>query len=200
MKPEDLLRAMESIPEEYISEAKPERRGESSRKTQKAAASAAMQTANGHSGSIAQHCSGRQRKDSNMSRNTKQPVWQRVTTGIVAAAACTVFIGGGLFIAQQAKQNQPDTAAGGATNFLGGKGEIHVAFSKDYPLHTLDLMYDDTRVYFDCGKYAADRTGGRISKAYQTSASVQETLSHTLWDGEQFYYLNGSNLYIMDIP
>lgn len=193
MKPEDLLDALNGIPEEYISEAKPKRRGESRTKKQHAAAGAVRQTAHGHSGTSAQPRRSSRRKDSTMSSNTTQPLWQRVTTGIVAAAACTVFVGGGVFIAQQAALNQPDVANGQRiTNFLGGSGEIHVA-------NTTKLMYDDNRIYLYQGILNADRSGPEVARLNDSDETLIETMRHTLWDGEQFYYADGTSIYRMDM-
>lgn len=205
MKPIDIFDAMDGISEKFIKETEQAvaDHGESriSAKQETADAPAGNNTgeitAAGSSGVQKRHS---RKEDTGMS--SRQPIIQRITTGIAAAAACAVFAGGGWFIAQQAKQNQPGSAnsltEAGERNFLGGTGEIHVAVSKAYPAHGLELMYDDTKVYFENGKYAADRYGSFDSEAYETDAGVQETISHTLYDGEQFYYQDGNCLYLMD--
>ncbi len=206
MKPEDLLDAIQGIPEDYIAEAKPKRHRDPRRSLHSAEQSAAASSAENireSSGSPAsgavQHTPKHRREEPDMTQ--KHFSLHRLTTGIAAAAACAVFIGGGVFIAKQAADR--DRSDGGTdgqiTNFLGGKGEIHVAYSSSYPRRTLDLMYDDTRVYFDNGKYAADRTGSGVLKAYPTSEDVQMTLSNTFWDGERFYYAYAKELYPMDM-
>ncbi|MBQ5339279.1 MAG: hypothetical protein J6Z40_08960 [Oscillospiraceae bacterium] len=204
MKPADLFDAMDGISEKYITEtelAVEQHRINCDAKQQKADPAASVTDKNGSAVGETEHPQTKIRKNSTGTA-AKQPVWQRMTTGIVAAAACAVFVGGGWFIAQQAKQTHTGSASSlteaGERNFLGGTGEIHVAVSKGAPNHGLELMYDDTKVYFQGGKYAADRSGSIVSKAYLTTPDVQETLSHTLYDGEQFYYQDGNSLYLMD--
>lgn len=124
--------------------------------------------------------------------NTKQPIWQRVTTGIVAAAACTVFVGGGVFIAQQAMQTQEGVSTQRITNFLGGSGELHVVGAN------MNLMYDDTSIYLYGGWYRADRNGGTVTRLTCADDAMQKMLNHVCWDGEQFYYGDGANIYRME--
>lgn len=201
MKPEDILNAMSSIPEEYISEAKPVRRGESRTAKHSAAANAVRQSAHGQRAASGGAARSSNRKDSTMS--FKQPVWQRVTTGIAAAAACTVFVGGGVFIAQQAAENQSvgQTAQSQSdeqhtANFLGGSGALHVVGS------TLTLMYDDNYFYLFGGYYRAERNGDTVTQLVTDEeyldAETQEMIQCLQWDGEQFYYADDTGLYRMD--
>lgn len=193
MKPKDLLDAMDGISDAYITEAKPnaKRRGESRAKASETNADTKK------AAPIVQHKSGSShvqqrpvRKDSTM--NTAISVWQRAATGIAAAAACTVFVGGAWFIAKQAKDNQPDTASSnelreGEVNFLGGYGDIHTAAN-------LSLMYDDNNVYFQTASFQAARTGSEVS-----NMQSRQYLSNIYWDGEQYYRLEGNALYRIDM-
>ena len=107
MKPEDLLDAIQGIPEDYIAEAKPKRHRDPRRSLHSAEQSAAAPSAENireSSGSPAsgavQHTPKHRREEPDMTQ--KHFSLHRLTTGIAAAAACAVFIGGGVFIAKQA--------------------------------------------------------------------------------------------------
>lgn len=121
MKPEQLLKAMEHISADYIAEAKPHTElHQESRVGQPETEKPEKKVIRKHDRRPAPSGTG---KDISMS---SQSAAQRIITGAVAAAACAVFIGGGIFIAQQAKQNRPGTANSGNDiaeqtnlNFLG---------------------------------------------------------------------------------
>ena len=207
MKPIDIFDAMDGLREEYIKETEEAISRQGASRTDQAHGSENAGKVHGKTGlkqvSVMNENPDVQkpqiRKDVT---NSRLPVWQRIMAGISVAAVFAVFVGGGWVIVQRAKQSQHGSAnsltESGERNFLGGTGEIHVAVSQGAPKHGLDLMYDDTKVYFQGGKYAADRSGSIVSHAYPTDPGVQETLSHTLYDGEQFYYQDGESLYIMD--
>ena len=122
MKPIDLYDAMEGIPEKYIEAAKPavKRRGESRTVTEQTLRHAEAVSTESTSRPVQR--SSHSRKD-RIRMSTKQPVWQRIATAFAATAACAVFVGGGMFIVQQAKQNQQQEDSGknvqSVQNFLG---------------------------------------------------------------------------------
>lgn len=190
MKPEQLLESMEHISADYIAEAKPHTEPhQESRVRQPETEKPEKKDIRKHYRAAAPSGTG---KDIIM---RKQSVTQRVTTGIVAAAACAVFVGGGIFIAQQAKQNRPEVANSGNdiaeqtnANFLGGTGEIHVA-------GTTEFMYDDTRVYFDFGHSCGSRNTEDLNVLQDTGDAVKNFLTHVYWDGDRFYYADGIALY-----
>ena len=187
MKPEQLLEAMEHISADYIAEAKPHT--ELHQESRVGQPETEKKVIRKHDRKPAPSGTG---KDISMS---SQSAAQRIITGAVAAAACAVFIGGGIFIAQQAKQNRPDTANSGNDiaeqtnlNFLGGTGEIHVA-------GTTEFMYDDTRVYFDFGHFCGDRNTNDLNEMHDTGDAVKNFLTHVYWDGDRFYYADDTVLY-----
>lgn len=194
MKPKDLLDAMDGISEEYITEAMPNSvRGGESRAaasgTNADAKAAAPAPQNADSSRSIQHRPIR--KDSTMS-NSNHNLWHRIATGAAAAAACNVFVGGAWFIAQQAIENQPDTAGSNVetaeVNFLGGQGDIRVADS-------VMLMYDDSKYYFRYADFEAERSIPETGSLHLRS----HYLSDIFWDGEQFYRAEGTALYRIDI-
>ena len=182
MKPIDLYDAMEGIPDQYIEAAKPavKRHGESRTVTTQTVRAAEQE----HSSPRTQK---RQNRKDSIHMSTIQPVWQRITTGLVAAAACAVFVGGGWFIVQQARQNRQqeteDSTANSLPNFLGGRGTIHVASD-------MYLMYDNEKAYFSLAQYEAKRGNSEVGKLTE-----RETAAEYLWDGEQFYHAEDNALY-----
>ena len=184
MKPEHLLDAMEYISADYIAEAKPHTEQHNESRVEQQAKSAAETVTLKQS----QQKSQRSGKDITMSNRS---FGQRIMTGVIAAAACAVFVGGGIFIAMQAKQNRPETANSGNENseieeitdrnFLGGQGEIHI-------MQNMEIMYDDINYYFGCGHYAAPRSSESLTEMHEVSAEQSDFLTHVLTDGEQFYY------------
>ena len=184
MKPEHLLDAMEYISADYIAEAKPHTDQHNESRVEQQAKSAA-ETVTVQS---SQQKSQRSGKDITMSNRS---YGQRILTGVIAAAACAVFVGGGIFIAMQARQNRPETANSGNENseieeindrnFLGGQGEIHI-------MQNMEIMYDDINYYFGCGHYAAPRSSESLTEMHEVGAEQSEFLTHVLTDGEQFYY------------
>ena len=188
MKPENLLDAMKYISADYITEAKPNtNQHNESRVKQPDAHSAPEKILIREDRRAAANGSGKE--------ITMRTTSQRIITSIAAAAACAVFVGGGIFIAMQSKQNRPDPANSGndiieqsGKNFLGGTGEIH---STD----TMELMYDDSRVYFSCGYQYADRNGSDVNEIRYNGDYMEEFMTHVFWDGEQFYYAEGESLY-----
>ena len=184
MKPEHLLDAMEYISADYIAEAKPHTEQHNESRVEQQAKSAAETVTLKQS----QQKSQRSGKDITMSNRS---FGQRIMTGVIAAAACAVFVGGGIFIAMQAKQNRPETANSGNENseiqeitdrnFLGGQGEIHI-------MQNMEIMYDDTNFYFYHGRYVAPRTSESLTEMHEVGAEQSEFLTHVLTDGEQFYY------------
>ena len=192
MKPKHLLDAMEHISDAYITEAKPHKGKHNESRVEQQAKSAAETVTLKQKQQKSQHSPG---KEITMS---SQSFGHRILTGVIAAAACFVFVGGGIFIAQQAKQSRPDVANSGeaqieevSKNFLGGSGEIHVAGD-------MDLMYDDSRIYFSEGHMYADRNGSEISPMYYVGDSVKEFLVNVFWDGEKFLCGEGESLYILN--
>ena len=194
MKPEQLLDAMEHISQDYIAEAKPKNElHQESRVEQQARSAAETVTLK-----PTQQKSQRSGKDITMSNHS---FGQRIMTGVIAAAACAVFVGGGIFIAMQARQNRPETANSGFENseikeitdrnFLGGEGEIHVMLD-------METMYDDTNFYFSRGYYVAPRSSESLTEMREVSEKQKEYLSHVFYDGEQFYFADGNALYRMD--
>ena len=194
MKPEQLLDAMEHISQDYIAEAKPKHKlHQESRVEQQARSAAETVTLK-----PTQQKSQRSGKDITMSNHS---FGQRIMTGVIAAAACAVFVGGGIFIAMQARQNRPETANSGFENseikeitdrnFLGGEGEIHV-------MRDMETMYDDTNFYFNRGFYVAPRSSESLTEMREVSEKQKEYLSHVFADGEQFYFADGNALYRMD--
>lgn len=194
MKPEQLLDAMEHISQDYIAEAKPKHElHQESRVEQQARSAAETVTLK-----PTQQKSQRSGKDITMSTHS---FGQRIMTGVIAAAACAVFVGGGIFIAMQARQNRPETANSGFENseikeitdrnFLGGEGEIHV-------MRDMETMYDDTNFYFSRGFYVAPRSSESLTEMREVSEKQKEYLSHVFADGEQFYFADGNALYRMD--
>ena len=194
MKPEQLLDAMEHISQDYIAEAKPKHKlHQESRVEQQARSAAETVTLK-----PTQQKSQRSGKDITMSNHS---FGQRIMTGVIAAAACAVFVGGGIFIAMQARQNRPETANSGFENseikeitdrnFLGGEGEIHV-------MRDMETMYDDTYFYFNRGFYVAPRSSESLTEMREVSEKQKEYLSHVFADGEQFYFADGNALYRMD--
>ena len=83
----------------------------------------------------------------------KSSMIQRFTTGMVAAAALAVFVGGGGFIAKQQKDKSAVTSSTPASqiaeqrpeNFLGGTGAVHAMQSAE---RGGLAMYDDENFYF----------------------------------------------------
>lgn len=194
MKPEQLLDAMEHISQDYIAEAKPKHKlHQESRVEQQARSAAETVTLK-----PTQQKSQRSGKDITMSNHS---FGQRIMTGVIAAAACAVFVGGGIFIAMQARQNRPETANSGFENseikeitdrnFLGGEGKIHV-------MRDMETMYDDTNFYFSRGFYVAPRSSESLTEMREVSEKQKEYLSHVFADGEQFYFADGNALYRMD--
>ena len=194
MKPEQLLDAMEHISQDYISEAKPKHELHQESRVEPQARSAAETV----TPQPTQQKSQRSGKDITMSNHS---FGQRIMTGVIAAAACAVFVGGGIFIAMQARQNRPETANSGFENseikeitdrnFLGGEGEIHV-------MRDMETMYDDTNFYFSRGFYVAPRSSESLTEMREVSEKQKEYLSHVFADGEQFYFADGNALYRMD--
>ena len=179
MKPEQLLDAMEHISQDYIAEAKPKHKlHQESRVEQQARSAAETVTLK-----PTQQKSQRSGKDITMSNHS---FGQRIMTGVIAAAACAVFVGGGIFIAMQARQNRPETANSGFENseikeitdrnFLGGEGEIHV-------MRDMETMYDDTNFYFNRGFYVAPRSSESLTEMREVSEKQKEYLSHVFADG-----------------
>ena len=182
MKPIDLYDAMEGIPDQYIEAAKPavKRPGESRAVTAQTVRAAEPDSSRPRT-------QKRQNRKDSIRMSTIQPVWQRITTGFVAAAACAVFVGGGWFIVQQAKQNRQqeteDSMSKSAPNFLGGLGRIHVASD-------MYLMYDNEKAYFSLASYEAKRSSSEVGKLTE-----REHAAEYLWDGEQFYHAEDKALY-----
>ncbi len=194
MKPQHLLDAMEYISADYIAEAKPHTEQHNESRVEQQAKSAAETVILKQS----QQKSQRSGKDITMSNRS---FGQRIMTGVIAAAACAVFVGGGIFIAMQARQNRAETANSGNENseieeisdcnFLGGEGEIHV-------MRDTETMYDDTNFYFYRGFYVAPRSSESLTEMREVSEKQKEYLSHVFSDGKHFYFADGNALYRMD--
>ena len=188
MKPIDIFDAMEGIPDQIIDAAKPSRlkHGESRKAAVKQVPEAKTAGSEQRRRNAAPDRRGGKEK---IRMSTKQSVWQRITTGFVAAAACAVFVGSGWFIVQQAKQNRQqisDSESKAVRNFLGGLGTVHAAGSTK-------LMYDNDNVYFMDAVYQTARGGN------ETGTVQERKASDVLWDGEQFYRAEGSALYRIDM-
>ncbi|HAG14367.1 MAG TPA: hypothetical protein DCG49_10995 [Ruminococcus sp.] len=180
MKPIDLFDAMDGISETYIREA--ERAVE--RHAKKRNTAVPIDTAAQETPDAVKHLKAEG------SIHSRKPVWQRISTGIAAAAACAVFVGGGWFIVQQKKPMQPDIASNLSEtcerNLLGGSGTIRIAGN-------MDLLYDDEKVYPRSANYEAARSAGVLNDLQNRQA-----LNDIFWDGEQLYHAEGNTLYRID--
>lgn len=191
MKPIDLFDAMDGISEAYIQETEQAlERCENKLRADNSAQpytheisrrSISINAEKSESSSCSANGTGTQRK---------QPVWQRIATGISAAAAFAVFAGGGWFIVQQAKQTPPDSQSqltdAGEQNFLGGSGTVHIAGN-------MNLLYDDEKVYPRFAGFEAARSGSQLDFMHN-----RPILNDVLWDGETFYRIEGDSLYRID--
>ena len=194
MKPIDIFDAMDVISEKYIDEAEQTVKERSESRKGRHQGTCTIK-ANGNSSETIsaqfrepveqKHSGGNER----ISQNSRLPVWQRVMTGMAAAAACAVFIGGGWFIARQAKQMQPDTGSSTLEaekrNILGGTGALHAAGSAE-------LVYDDTRFYFDYVTGCGSRTPETLISA--VSPYCQQT-TELIYDNKYLYVADGFSLY-----
>ncbi|MBR6718002.1 MAG: hypothetical protein IKI77_06615 [Oscillospiraceae bacterium] len=217
MKPEELLDAMKNISPDYIAEAKPVPQTHTESPNPKRAAANRANAGSAVLPEDAPRGNAARGKDIIMK---KQSVIQRVLTGTVAAAACAVFVGGGWFIAKQAKQQRlaaeseisseteeisessseteqeiPQTE----TNFLGGQGEVRVLSHAVLNWNLSNaVMYDDTRWYFRSGTFYADRTDAAASAFTKLPEEIAAIGKNTLYDGARFYFADGRNLYTME--
>ena len=191
MKPETLFQMMDEISPDYIAEAKPKntrtRPGHAPARTQ------AKTAAEDEIFEVQQPVMQKRRKDNIM----KSSMIQRFTTGMVAAAALAVFVGGGVFIAKQQKDKSAVTSSTPASqiaeqrpeNFLGGTGAVHAMQSAE---RGGLAMYDDENFYF--GGMTVPRSG-----ALQENVTLQaDHLSDILWDGDRFYRRDGGTLSLLD--
>lgn len=194
MKPTDILDAIGGIPEEYITEAKPD---VSRRRASCTPAEQPVSDAGICESSIPADSASQKREHAAGKRIS---VWQRIVTAFAAAVACLVFICGGGFILQQVlypgdqsdQENHRIRSEG--KNFLGGTGEIHVS-------NNMELMYDDAFYYFDRGHYKAERSGGEITCYVENKDWFLPSggLGDLCWDGEQFYLFEKVSLYRIDM-
>ena len=196
MKPVDLFDAMDGIAEKYIDEAERAFAQNPATPSGNTQAAAEIKTESGGNSREAVkvqpgHPSAQERQSriSRSGTNSIQPVLQRITTGIVAAAACAVFVGGGWFIARQAKQNQSDSISStleiGKTNILGGSGALHAAGSTA-------LVYDDNRFYFDYLAATGSRNPGTPVSDAVPSGQESTVL---IYDNKYLYIADGFSLY-----
>ena len=131
-----------------------------------------------------------------------------------------MFVGGGWFIAKQAKQQRlaaeseisseteeisessADTEQEipqAETNFLGGQGEVRVLSHAVLNWNLSNaVMYDDTRWYFRNGTFYADRTDAVASAFTKLPEEIATIGKNTLYDGERFYFADGRSLYTME--
>ncbi len=191
MKPIDLFDAMDGISETYIQET--EQALERCEKTVRAdnpAQPSAHESSRRSISKNAEKSGSGSRSANGTGTHSKQPVWQRIATGIAAAAAFAVFAGGGWFIAQQAKQTPPDSPSqltdAGECNFLGGSGTVRIAGN-------MNLLYDDEKIYPRFAGFEAARSGSQLD--YLQNRPI---LNDVLWDGETFYRIEGDSLYRID--
>ncbi len=191
MKPIDLFDAMDGISETYIQETEQalercEKKLRADNPVQPSAHESSRRSISNNS-EITESSS---RSANGTGTRSKQPVWQRIATGIAAAAAFAVFAGGGWFIAQQAKQTPPDFTSqltdAGECNFLGGSGTVRIAGN-------MNLLYDDEKVYPRFAGFEAARSGSQLD--YLQNRPI---LNDVLWDGETFYRIEGDSLYRID--
>ena len=181
MKPDILFRIMDDISPDYIAEARP--RYTRTRPVRKHTSARTAPAEDEFLTAPAQ----RRRKDNTM----KGSVLQRLTTGMVAAAALAVFVGGGVFIAkQQSAKSQANSPAAQiaeipSTNLLGGTGEITPLSG----IHTA-FFYDDSNFYSNGLRFS--RSGALL-----TEVSPDNTLETFFWDGERFYERDGAKLSIV---
>ena len=185
MKPIEIFEAMQDIPEKYIEAAKPAVKagGESPAQAEKTVPAAKTVSTDRKRPDTKNRQTGKER----IRMSSKQAPLQRIATGLAATAACAVFVGGGWFIMQQAKQNHAQPPVSSDVNFLGGTGEIHVA-SSPY------MVYDDSKIYFSNASFEASRSGGEIEEL-----QPREARTDIFWDGEQFYQLENNALYRIDM-
>ncbi|MBP0989548.1 MAG: hypothetical protein J6S92_14905 [Oscillospiraceae bacterium] len=193
MKPDDIFDALDGISEKYIAETELAVRRHRESRTVQTHTNGGTAEETGRAGSEAGKETAVRQNTTERQTGTdiaaKQPVWQRLATGLAAAAACAVFIGGGWFILQQAKQNPPQDSATYNEldrNFLGGYGEVRIAGN-------MNLLYDNQSLYLRFAGYEAARSGSARSLMQQ-----RPILNDVYWDGEQFYRTEGTALYRID--
>lgn len=185
MKPIEIFEAMQDIPEKYIEAAKPAVKagGESPAQAEKTVPAAKTVSTDRKRPDTKNRQTGKER----IRMSSKQAPLQRIATGLAATAACAVFVGGGWFIMQQAKQNHAQPPVSSEVNFLGGTGEIHVA-------DNAYMVYDDSKLYFANAAFEASRSGGELEEVKK-----REPRTDIYWDGEQFYQLENDALYRIDM-
>ncbi len=125
MKPDTLLDSMDEISPEYISEAKPQ-----SLRTKSHAAASGKEPMQAASDSFDDESFVSRSPHGEKEYHMKHTIIQRIMTGAVAVAACAVFVGGGLFIANQSREirdagnSMYDDGQSTLANFLGGTGAL----------------------------------------------------------------------------
>ena len=183
MKPDILLHMMEEISPEYIEEAKPKYTRVRPMKKTTSAHIPAGETA------PARPAMQKRRKDNTM----KGSVIQRLTTGMVAAAALAVFVGGGVFIAkQQSAKSKADSPAAQiaeqkAVNFLGGTGAVKPDFVGG---RFMPILHDNDNLYLP--HMTIPRSGALLTEIRES-----DLIDSILCDGERFYERDGAKLSIV---
>ena len=196
MKPEELLESLNQIAPEYIEEARPQMK----RRKGSRSGSPSEQLWSGDADAPEQLRASKREITLH-----KQSIVQRFATGVVAAAACAVFIGGGIFIAKQSRlsETMPGSSSGmestvespkGISNMLGGQGEL-------VPVHVNSIcnrtiLRDDTRYYNAPGAWSISGDDNVITHitGLWTLSQSRDLIS----DGERIYVSSDNQLNVVD--
>jgi len=198
MKPERLFQMMDEISPDYIAEGKP-----AFTRTRPAKQHTPRRNPAQEEVFLSVQKPVQKRRKEN---TLKGSVIQRLTTGLVAAAALTVFVGTGVFIAKQEKDKQALSSAVPAAeiaeqatkNFLGGTGKLR-ALQPILGLNRNRIIYDDDFLYFNdsvnspAGIYRVPRNSPQQTEDTFQEIGFNENLSAT--DNGQFFVCDGGKLY-----
>ena len=188
MKPIDLFDAMDGISEKYIHETEQELERRAGKNiAADPAPEIALESSSRNRSVKAAGSNAVTRTDRTDGMHSRQPIWQRLTTGIAAAAALAVTVGCGWFITQQARQTRTDPANSiietAAPNFLGGSGKIRTNEA---------MLYDNDKFYL-LNAFEAARTGSMLEEMQK-----RPPFHDVLWDDGCFFREEGESLYRID--
>ena len=188
MKPIDLFDAMDGISEKYIHETEQALERRAGKHIAADPAPESAQESSSRNPSVkAAGSHAVTRTDRAERLRSRQPVWQRLTTGIAAAAALAVTVGCGWFITQQARQNRTDPANSiietAAPNFLGGSGKIRNAGA---------MLYDNDKIYL-LHAFEAARSGSMLEEMQKCPP-----LNDVFGGDGCFFREEGTSLYRID--